>query len=371
MREQANLLYLTHDSIFSRGMDHAITFWNRGSEELLGWTRDEALGKISHQLLQTSFPAPLDELMAELLRTGRWEGELLYKKRDGARVVSASRWSLQRDARGQPAGILATNNDITERKQGQEALQQAQANLARLNRVMLLGEMTASIAHEVRQPIAAAKLNAGVSLRWLAANPPEIEEARQALVRVVRDAERANEVIDRIRALVRKAPPRKSRVNINDAILEVMALTDSELQSNRVKLQPRLSSALPLVAADRIQLQQVILNLVVNAVEAMSGPAYGPRELTVVTGGSEPGDVFVEVRDSGPGLDPASLDHVFDTLYTTKPNGTAMGLAICRAIVEVHGGRISAAANEPQGAAFRFTLPLADDASPDPAPSHS
>jgi two-component system, LuxR family, sensor kinase FixL len=369
-RDQAKLLDLTHDSIFSRGMDHAITFWNRGSKELFGWTRDEALGKVSHQLLQTSFPLPLDQIMTEFLRTGRWEGELVYRRRDGSRVVSASRWSLQQDPRGQPIGILATNNDITERKNAQEALQQAQANLERLNRVMLLGEMTASIAHEVRQPIAAAKLNAGVGLRWLSADPPEIEEARQALTRIVRDAERANEVIDRVRALVKKAPPRKSAVNINDAIVEVMALTESELQRNRVKLQRRLSSALPLVTADRIQLQQVILNLIVNAIEAMSGTADGPRELTVVTGGSEPGDVFVEVRDSGPGLDPASLDHVFDTLYTTKPNGTGMGLAICRAIVEVHGGRISAAANEPQGASFRFTLPLADESSPGPAPSH-
>ena len=208
-------------------------------------------------------------------------------------------------------------------------------------------------------------------MRWLAADPPEIEEARQALVRIVGDANRANEVIDRVRALVRKAPPHKSAVNINDAILEVIALTDSELERNRVKLQPRLSSALPLVAVDRVQLQQVILNLVVNAIEAMSGPGDGPRELTVVSGGSEPGDVFVEVRDSGPGLDPAALDHVFDSFYTTKPSGTGMGLAICRSIVEAHGGRISAAANEPQGAVFRFTLPLADDASLDPPPSHS
>jgi len=141
-------------------------------------------------------------------------------------------------------------------------------------------------------------------------------------------------------------------VNVNDAILEVMALTESELQRNRVKLQPRLSSALPLVAADRIQLQQVVLNLIVNAIESISGLADGPRELMVVAGRSESGDVFVEVRDSGPGLDPASLDHVFDTLYTTKPNGTGMGLAICRAIVEVHGGRISAAANEPKAPRF-------------------
>src|SRR5271166_4628050 len=237
VREQANLLDLTHDSIFSRDMNHAITFWNRGSEELFGWTREEALGKISHQLLETSFPAPLDELVAELLRTGRWEGELAYIKRDGARVVSASRWSLQRDPRGQPIGILATNNDITDQKQAEEALQLAQANLERLNRAMLLGEITASIAHEVRQPIAGVALNAGACLRWLAADPPEIDEARHALVRIIGDVKRANEVIDRVRALVRNAPPRKSAVNINDAIGEVMALTNSELERNRVKLQ--------------------------------------------------------------------------------------------------------------------------------------
>jgi len=208
-------------------------------------------------------------------------------------------------------------------------------------------------------------------LRWLAADPPEIDEARQALVRIVRDAERANEVIDRVRALVRKAPPRKSVVNINDAILEVMALTNSDLERNRVKLQPRLSSALPLVTADRVQLQQVVLNLVANAIEAMSGPFDGPRELTVVSGASGRGDVFVEVRDSGPGLDPAAHDRVFDPFYTTKAHGTGMGLAICRSIVEAHGGRILAAANEPQGAVFRFTLPTEDEAARHPAPALS
>ncbi len=321
-RDQAKLLDLTHDSIFSVGVDDVISFWNRGSEELFGWTRDEALGKISRQLLQTSFPAPLDQIKAELLREGRWEGELVHNSRDGARVLTASRWSLQRDARGQPSGILETNNDITKRKEGQEALQQAQANLERLNRVMLLGEMTASIAHEVNQPIAVAALNASACLRWLAAHPPKTEEARLALVRIVGDANRAKEVIDRVRALARKAPPKKSALNVNDAICEVIAFTQTELERNRVKLQPRLSSTLPLVAADRVQLQQVILNLIVNAIEAMSGLGDERRELTVVSGESEPGDVFVEARDSGPGLDPSARDQVFDSFYTTKPNGT-------------------------------------------------
>jgi PAS domain S-box-containing protein len=160
MREQASLLDLTHDSVFTRGMDGTITYWNRGAEELYGWTRAEALGKLSHQLLEKSFPAPRDQINAELLRTGRWDGELVCKKRDGTPVVVAGRWSLQRDAQGRPAAVLETHTEITERRQAREDLRQAQANLERRNRVMLLGEMTASIAHEVNQPISAIVANA-------------------------------------------------------------------------------------------------------------------------------------------------------------------------------------------------------------------
>jgi C4-dicarboxylate-specific signal transduction histidine kinase len=242
-------------------------------------------------------------------------------------------------------------------------LQQAQADLARLNRVMLLGEMTASIAHEVNQPIAATVTNAHAGLRWLSARPPDLQEARQALGRIVRDSSRAGEVIDRIRALVKKVPPRRDRSDINEAIGEVIALTQTEVQQNRVRLQTRLADNLPLVPADRVQLQQVIMNLLVNAVEAMSGVGDRSRELTIASGEDDANAVFVEVQDTGPGLDPADLDRLFQSFYTTKPHGIGMGLAISRSIVEAHGGRLSAAPNQPHGAMFRFTLPVDEKSS--------
>jgi C4-dicarboxylate-specific signal transduction histidine kinase len=257
---------------------------------------------------------------------------------------------------------------IIERKQAQESLQQAQANLERLNRVMLVGEMTASIAHEVNQPIAAAVANANACLRWLAAQPPDMGEARQALGRIVKNGNRASEVIGRIRSLVKKVPQRRDRLDINKTILEVVALTDSEVHRHRVTLQTDLSRDMPLVPADRIQLQQVLLNLIANAIEAMSGLDDRPRELTVATGGSNSNDVFVEVRDSGLGLDPASLDRLFDSFYTTKRDGIGMGLAISRSIVESHGGKLWATPNQPHGAVFRFTLPVDEESSTDPVP---
>jgi C4-dicarboxylate-specific signal transduction histidine kinase len=255
-----------------------------------------------------------------------------------------------------PAFRGAVVVDITDRKRAEAALQQAQADLARLNRVMLLGEMTASIAHEVNQPIAATVTNAHAGLRWLRAQTPDLEEARQALGRIVRDGSRAGEVIDRIRALVKKVPPRRELLDINEAIRDVIALT--EVQQNRVKLQARLADDLALVPADRVQLQQVIMNLLVNAVEAMSSVGDGSRELTIASGEDDSNAVFVEVQDSGPGIDPAELDRLFQSFYTTKPDGIGMGLAISRSIIEAHGGRLKAAPNQPHGAVFRFTLPI-------------
>jgi two-component system, LuxR family, sensor kinase FixL len=356
--EQAGLLDLTHDTVFVRDMNDVITYWNRGAEERYGWPREQALGKTSHELMETIFPAPLKEITAGLRRTGRWEGELVHTKRDGTQVIVASRWSLQRDEREQPIATLETNNDITERKRMQEALDDAQANLARVNRAILLGEMTASIAHEVNQPIAAVVTGAGACLRWLAAQPPDLEEARQTLHRIVKDGNRASDVISRIRALVRKAPPQKDPLDINETILEVVALTRSEVQKNRVWLQTRFSSDLPLVFGDRIQLQQVILNLIINAIEAMSGSAEGLRELLIGSGRAGADEACVTVRDSGPGLAWDKVDRLFEAFYTTKPDGIGMGLAISRSIIEAHGGRLWATPNVPRGAVLQFTLPI-------------
>jgi PAS domain S-box-containing protein len=268
-----------------------------------------------------------------------------------------------------PAFRVSVIVDISDRKRADEALQQAQADLARLNRVMLLGEMTASIAHEVNQPIAATVTNAHAGLRWLGAQPPDLEEARQALGRIVRDGSRAGEVIDRIRALVKKVPPRRELLDVNEAIREVIALTQTEMQQNRVRLQTRLACDLPLVPADRVQLQQVIMNLLVNAVEAMAGVGDGPRELAIASGKDDANAVFVEVQDTGPGIDPADLDRLFQSFYTTKRDGIGMGLGISRSIIEAHGGRLSAAPNQPHGAVFRFTLP-AEEKSSEGARSH-
>ena len=363
LREQARLLDLTHDTVFVRDMDDVITYWNRGAEELYGWKREQAIGKISHQLTQTVFPAPLEEINAELVRTGRWEGELIHTKRDGARVTVASRWSLQRDGRGRPVATLETNNDITERKQAQEALQETQAQLAHVARVTTLGELTASIAHEVNQPIAAVVTNAGAGLRWLAAEPPNLDEVRQTLGRIINDGNRASAVIGRIRGLAKKAPLQKAWLDINETALEIIALTRTEMQRNGVSLRTELASNLPPVSGDRVQLQQVILNLIINAIEAMRGMGDGRRQLLISSQNEGSNGVLVAVRDSGPGLDPKTVERLFDAFYTTKPDGIGMGLAISRSIIEAHGGKLGASPNTPQGAIFQFRLPVGGEAS--------
>jgi C4-dicarboxylate-specific signal transduction histidine kinase len=224
---------------------------------------------------------------------------------------------------------------------------------------MLVGEMTALIAHEINQPLTGVVANAGTCLRWLAAQPPDLDEVRHYLGLIVRDGNRASAVIGRIRGLVRKEPPRTDRLDLNDALEEVIALANSDLQKNAVAVRTQLARNLPVVAADRVQLQQVMLNLIVNAGEAMSSISDRPRELVVVTGASaDASEVFVEMRDSGPGLDPTSLSSLFESFYTTKANGMGMGLSISRSIVEAHGGRMHAMPNQPHGAVFRFALPI-------------
>ena len=634
LREQAGLLDLTHDTIFVRDMNDVITYWNRAAEELYGWTAADAVGSIPHRLMQTVFPAPLEQIRAELLGAGRWEGELVQTRADGSRVVAASRWSLQRDEEGRPRAILETNNDITKRKEAEarlreseqryryifdstgvsiweedfsqvkvaidelrsrgvrdfreyfaahpefvqqaitmvrivdvndvsvklfaaeskdellvslhkvfvpetqevflreliaiaegrtsfeaetvlqslkgdtltalftitfpqpsarfdrvlvtitditerkraeyltgqvfesspdrvsiigrdyryqrvnpvferfwrvpaekavgmhvadllgmevfedkvrpsldrcfagedvsyaewfatalgrrhmaisysplrpdserveavlvigrdltehmlasEALHQAQAELAHVTRVTTLGELAASIAHEVNQPLAAIVADANASLNWLAGATPELEMVRDALDAIVKDGLRAADVIQRIRQLATKTDPRRATVDINDVIRDVAALVRTEVLRHQVSLRVELAPAMPLVLADRVQLQQVIINFVMNGIEAMASVEDRPRELVVRSGPHDGDDVLVAVQDAGVGIDPKNVDQLFSAFFTTKPGGMGMGLSISRSIIEGHGGRLWATPNPNHGVTFHFALP--------------
>jgi signal transduction histidine kinase len=231
------------------------------------------------------------------------------------------------------------------------------SELAHANRVATMGQLTASIAHEVNQPMGAIVTSAAACERWLAGNPPQMEKARRALERIVNDGRRAGEIVKRIRELSKKAPPRKEVVDLNAAILEVTALTHSEAVKTGVTVGTQLASELPRIQCDRVQLQQVMLNLIVNAIQSMSGVEDGNRELHISTVSIEPHGVCVAVRDTGHGLRPESLLRLFEPFYTTKADGMGMGLSICRSIIEDHGGRLWATQHEPRGALFQFTIP--------------
>lgn len=237
-------------------------------------------------------------------------------------------------------------------------VRQTQADLAHMARVTTMGELTASIAHEVSQPLAGVVANGHAALRWLAATPPDPGEAVWALQRVVADADRAGAVIGRVRNLVAKAPPSRDRLDMSALIEEVLALTRGELRKHRVMLQADLADDLPQPLGDKVQLQQVVLNLVINAAEAMGGLETGPRDL-LVGAASDGRTVTVSVRDTGVSLSPAAIEQVFEAFHSTKPGGMGMGLAISRSIVEAHGGTIYAAVNHPRGMVFGFTLPVA------------
>jgi PAS domain S-box-containing protein len=268
--------------------------------------------------------------------------------------------------------------DITERKRAEEALQRTQAELAHVSRVMTVGQLSASIAHEMNQPLSAIVTNANAGIRWLAGDSPDLEEANQAIRRIIRDGERASTVVKRMHALFKKAPTSREQLDINEVIQEVLNLSHGEIKSNRISLRTRLANDLPLVTGDRIQFQQVILNLVLNAIQAMSGTSGGSREMEVSServsakhSGYKPGNreqssladvewshVLITVQDSGPGLDPQLANRLFEAFCTTKPQGLGIGLTISRSIIEAHGGKLWAKANAPPGAIFQFTLPI-------------
>ena len=360
LRDQAALLDLTHDTVFVRNEQDVITYWNRGAEQLYGWTRSEAIGTVAHVRMRTVFPAPLPDIMAELTRTGRWEGELVHTRRDGTPVVVASRWSLRRGGPDRAPAILETNNDVTERKQAEDALHQAQTELARVTRVTTLGELAASIAHEVNQPLAAIVADASACLHWLDADPPPLDQVRGALTAIVGDGDRAAEVLTRIRALLARSAVARHPCRLADVIADVLPLVRSELRGHAISLHVCLDASMPPVAADRIQLQQVLINLLVNASEAMRGVAAERRRLVVRGTPDRLEDrdwAVITIEDAGVGLRELQADRLFEPFYSTKPNGLGMGLSISRSIVESHGGRLWATANPEHGATFHLALP--------------
>ena len=485
LTRQAQLLDLTHDTIFVRDSNDRINFWNRGATQLYGWSNEEALGKAPGALLQTVFPERREAIEDELRRTGRWEGELINTRKDGTQVVVASRWSLQRDATGRPSGTLETDNDITARRQAEEALrrsqaaylaeaqklsltgsfgwntatgevfwseqtfdilghsqdarpsieailervhrdeaetvqqalnrasadrggfdiefrlmlpdrairyvravahaleepgdpaqfvgalmdvtaarqseirlQQAQAQVAHVARVTSLGALSASIAHEVNQPLSAIVMHGEASLRWLRRDVPRLDEAEGSLAHLIADAKRASAVIQRIRGLTSKSSQEMQPLLLNDLVDEVVPLVRNEARRNGAVVRLEPGSGLPRILGDPIQLQQVIINLLVNAIQAMAATEGRARVAVVATRADEDGHVLLEVADSGPGIDPAHAAELFEPFFTTKSGGMGMGLSICRSIIEAHGGTIGAVSHAPEpGATFRCRLP--------------
>jgi PAS domain S-box-containing protein len=485
--QQARLLDQTHDTVFVRDMNDVITYWNRAAEEQYGWRSDQAIGNVTHDLLQTRFPEPLAAINRQLLLTDRWEGELVHTARGGSRILVASRWSLQRDNAGAPFAILETNNDITERKRAEQAreetarrserelrevieaipaiafttgpdgsnvwtnkrwaeysglseeetsgsgwesaihpddldehatkwrqsvadgqpfesearhrsvkgeyrwflvravplrddqgkthkwygtltdiedrkrveeererLHQLETNLAHLNRISMLGELAASLSHELKQPIAAAVMNGHACARWLRCDPPDLTEAGDAVSALIGDMRRAADIIDRVRSLYRLDAPVRESVDLNEIIREMGVLLSETANRNSVAVRMELDRALPPITADRVQLQQVLMNLMLNGIEAMKDRG---GQLTVASERTEDDQLLISVSDSGIGLPADDAERIFETFFTTKPQGSGMGLAISQRIIESHGGRLWASPNTGQGATFQFRLP--------------
>jgi PAS domain S-box-containing protein len=344
--------------IFIGDLDGRLLEANDAFLRIVGYDRDDLL---AGRLRWTDLTPPewlerdRREWVPELKSTGALQPyEKEYFKKDGSRVpVLIGRAML--DERGtQGIGFVL---DLSERKRAEAEARQMQLELAHANRVTTMGQLTASISHEIKQPIAGITLNASVGLRWLARDQLDREELRQALDRIVRDARRADEVMTRIHGLVKKGPTCNEIVQLSEAIREVMALTSSQILRNDVSLRAQLAEDLPLIKGDRVQLQQVMLNLIINAIDAMSAVDNGPRELTISTAMHEPSAVLVAVRDSGPGIAPEHIERIFEPFYTTKASGMGMGLSICRSIIDAHGGRLWVSVSVPRGAMFQFTVP--------------
>jgi PAS domain S-box-containing protein len=344
--------------IFIWKLDGRILEANEAFLRILGYERaDLTSGRLSWRTLTPAewLARHEQQWTPELKQTGSTQPyEKEYFRKDGSRVpVLVGGASFEEDGEEGVAFVL----DLTERKRAEEAFREMQNELAHANRVATMGQFTASIAHEISQPLTAVEANASAALRWLAKDPPDLEKTRQSIEQIAGDSGRAVGIINGIRNLIKKSAPRTDSFDINEAVREISNLTRTEAIRNGVVVQTRLARGPLLIEGDRVQLQQVMLNLIMNAVEAMNTIADGSRELLIRTAVSDDGPVLVTVQDSGPGLDPTNLERVFAPFYSTKSSGLGLGLSICRSIIEAHGGHLWAAAGERRGAIFQFTIP--------------
>ena len=358
----AAIVESSHDAIVSKTLNGVITSWNKGAERLFGYAAEEAVGQNITLIIP---PERRDEertIVEQLARGERVDHfDTVRMRKDGSLLDVSLTISPMKDASGRVVGASKLARDITERKRAEEALRQAQTDLAHVSRLTTMGEFTASLAHEVKQPIAAAVTDANTCVRWIARDEPDLKEAREAAWRIVEDAKRAAEIINRVHLLFKKGTPQRELVDVNEVAREMIVLLGDEASRHSVSVRTELAEDLPHVIGDRVQLQQVLMNLIMNGVDAMHDVDQ-PRELIIKSQPAENNELLLSVSDTGVGLPRHHADQIFNAFFTTKTHGTGMGLRISRSIIESHGGRLWAADNSPRGASFRFTLPTKAEA---------
>ncbi len=357
------------DAVVVMDADGIIEGWNKQAEEIFGWNRPEALGRrMSETIIPLQYRASHERGLQHFFRSG--EGPVLNNRieitalrRDGGEfpveltitpLKSGDSWTFSSFVR-----------DISERKRAEEKLRESelnlrntQAELAHMARVMTMGELTASIAHEVNQPLAAIVASGDSCSAWLSNDPPNLDKARTAASRMIQAATQASEIVQRLRALFKKTTSMAAPVDMNAVIEDTISLVHHETERNKIFLRTELHPGVPSVSGDRVQLQQVILNLAMNGIESIAGLDHEPKRLMIRSTLSNPGELLVSIEDTGPGIEAEHADRLFAPFFTTKPQGIGMGLPICRSIIEAHGGRLWAAKNEPRGAVFHFALPV-------------
>ncbi len=361
-RKLTSLIEHSSDFIGIASLEGTVVFLNPAGQSLAGLDGDEAVRttKVADYIFDQDNDKFLHQVWPAILRHGEWEGEIRFRHfKTGAPIPMLQKvFCIKEAGTDRPLALATISRDITERKRAEEDLRLAQAEVAHVARVMTMGELTASIAHEINQPLAAIVNNANACARLLNRQPPDLEEVRMAVADIAQSGTRAAEVLTRVRALLKKQTTTRDRVDINEIIQEVLALVVGELEKNHISTETDLLLNLTPVLGDRIQLQQVVLNLIMNGIEAMIPVTGRPCLLLIRSRMHESGNVMVAVQDTGAGLDPKNASHIFDAFFTTKAAGMGMGLPICRSIVEAHGGHLSLAPNESEGGAtFQFTLP--------------